>query len=263
MIPIGLILLAIGIGLLIAQVMAVKTTQRLRSTQRSTVADLQKLVGGVAGEMGSGSYRQAVAVAGRIAADQPLTAPMSDKACVYFRAWVVRRYEEEEVRTDAEGNRRRVTETGSDTVSDQSERRDFTIDDGSGQLLIMVQDARLDDTTETVDRFEPGEESGATLRIGSFSLTLPGAGGARRTIGYEYHEHILPVGQQVTVTGEVSDQGGQLALRNSKDTPLVVSMRSYEEQLAGAEKKARFRRIAGIACAAVGVVVLVIGLIQG
>ena len=52
------------------------------------------------------------------------------------------------------------------------------------------------------------------------------------TIGYKREEWIIPVGQQLFVQGEVTDEDGHLRLRKPEKGPFRVSTRSEQELLA-------------------------------
>ena len=262
MVPFGIVLIVLAGLFAFGYTRSGKSAAALRGIERRSAGDLAAIAGGVAAELGSGSFTQTVEIVGQIECPDPLVSPLGQRPCVYYDMRVTRRYEEEDWETDNQGRRRRVTRSGSETVSENKERRDFWISDGTGKVLVVGEEATFANLEQSVSRFDPQAEQGATLSFGSFSLSLPGVSAGRRTIGFDYDENIVPVGKRVTVIGQVSDRDGQLALRKGGGR-LTVSTESREEQVAGAEKRANFMRIAAAVSGLAGIVLLVIGLVAG
>src|SRR5262245_28738454 len=109
---VGAILLAIGIGLIIARWYQHNKLQQIKATETSTAQELQELAKGVADEIGAGSFNQVTEVKGAIRCDHPLESELAKVSCVYYHMTVTRRYEEEYYDTDSNGNRVRRRRTG-------------------------------------------------------------------------------------------------------------------------------------------------------
>jgi len=263
-IVIGVILILVAAGLLWSSRSSNKKVAQLSLVQRRTAAELTSLSTSIASELGAGNFREPVELVGSITCADPLVSPLGQRPCVHYQMSVVRRYEEDAWRKDSNGRRERYTQSGTETVNDESQSRQFMIDDGTGQVLVMPEGADFDELETSVSRFEPGQGESATLRFGDFTLSLPsGGGGGRQTLGYQYEEKIVPPGGRVTVIGQATDRNGTLAVVTSPEHPLTVSHESREEQIESGERGARFKLIAAGAAALLGIVLIVIGIVTG
>lgn len=181
----------------------------------------------------------------------PLTAPLSDRECVWYRSQVTEHYWDTERRTDAQGrstsNRVRRTRQ----VSDEHSSAPFTITDETGSVAVDARDARIDRPEKALDRFEdrPREGIWKELVFGS------------RTIGYQHEEWVVAAGTPLYVIGAAVQRGEGWVLARPPGGELTVSTRSQEELLAATRRAATWWSVGAGALAAVGVVVLVVGLV--
>jgi len=199
-----------------------------------------------------------------IVCDQPLTSQLGEHSCVYYRMSVRRKYDEEYWEKDNNGNQVRKTRTGTDVVSDTKESCPFYVKDETGKLLVVPDGAKFDSLIESVSRFEPATMGGlGGIGFGRFQLTPPMMqGSGRRTLGYHYEEHVLPLNRRVTIMGQVNDKMGQLAMRKADGQKLFISTRSKEEMVGSAQKTAQVMFASAIGSAVIGVVLAIIGAVS-
>jgi hypothetical protein len=117
---------------------------------------------------------------------------------------------------------------------------------------------------QVVDRFEPWMPAiGGKLSVGNFSFDLGAFLNAANTVGYHFHESVLPLNRAVYVLGEASDTSGQLAVQKSKEKKqFLISLKSEEEIVRAASGAVRWMLYGAIALALGGVALIVIGLIR-
>jgi hypothetical protein len=238
----------------------------MRLVETSTCADLAQACQDAAGEIGAGSFRMDAEVKGTIEAAQDLRSEIRGEPCIYYHTRVEREYEEEDWETDSEGHRKRVTRRGSETMSDTERREKFYVRDATGRLLVNPEGASLE-PMEIVDEFQQGDpgEGGGMIRLGRFSLSLGTMLERRRTLGYRYKEWIVPINRQVYVLGQATDSNGELCLERPTEggKPFIISLKSEEQLLAGAQSSAQWMGIAAGVLLAAGAVLLAVGLIMG
>lgn len=230
--------------------------EQVTATETSSCKEVAALCQGA----GEGSP---VEVKGTIEPQETLQAELSGNDCVCFRSKVERKWEEERWETDSDGNRRRRTHRGTDTVSQNEVLQPFYVRDETGQVVVDPEGADID-WVESVDRFERGEPEGGTLSLGGFRLNLGGVrlGGGRRTIGYRCREWILPPQRQVYILGgarPVGDEPG-VGEPGQQGTKFLVSTKSEEEIVRGARRAILWFTVGAILCAGAGAVLLVMGL---
>ncbi|OIP30790.1 MAG: hypothetical protein AUK47_24130 [Deltaproteobacteria bacterium CG2_30_63_29] len=260
----GIILIVVGIGLFIAHRFKLKSVYEMRMFEQRNTADLLDEAGTIAAELGAGSFEQSAQLVGDIVCDQPLTSQLGEHSCVYYRMSVRRKYDEEYWEKDNNGNQVRKTRTGTDVVSDTKESCPFYVKDETGKLLVVPDGAKFDSLIESVSRFEPATMGGlGGIGFGRFQLTPPMMqGSGRRTLGYHYEEHVLPLNRRVTIMGQVNDKMGQLAMRKADGQKLFISTRSKEEMVGSAQKTAQVMFASAIGSAVIGVVLAIIGAVS-
>jgi E3 Ubiquitin ligase len=230
----------------------------------TTIDELNHLHQKVLAEVGSGLFAQRAGLEGVLECDNPLTSELSNTPCAAFRYRVERRWEEEYEERDEHGKRVRRVRSGSERVAGNERRVPFLLRDATGRIPIEPEGARLD-LERVVDRFEPGN-SGHLVRFGGFQIDIGGLAGApkRRTIGYRFFEEILPLGRTVYVLGLATDRGGTLHVGRvpvESHEPFLVSLRSREQIVSTARKTVAYARYAAFACAPIGLILLIIGLL--
>ncbi len=257
----GGILIVIGIILFFVQKNYSAKLQSIQLATSSTVAELQQIASEIAGEIGGGNLREYVKVSGFIRCDRPLMSELKQQPCVHYTMRVVREYEEEQTTRDSDGKSRTETRRGSETVSSNSQSIPFTLQDQSGELLVYPDGGNIE-TVQILDEFRR-ENSGSSISFGGFSLAIMGMGGGRRTIGYRYTESILPCDRAVLIIGTASDDGGQVALRKpiKSDKKFIISLKSEEELAKSTANAAKGFLYGEIACFAIGVILLIVGLV--
>jgi hypothetical protein len=181
---------------------------------------------------------------------------------VAYSMRVVREYEEDVEERDAQGKVTRRTQRGSETVHSDTRQCPFGLRDATGALPVSPVGADFDGMTESVSRFERGEP-GATLRLGSFSLSIATGGGRRRTLGYRYSEQVFGVDRPVTVIGEATDAGGGLTVRKGADTSFIVSTRTRQELRGSAETSAKVMGVGGTLAGIGALVCGILGVVRG
>jgi hypothetical protein len=258
----GLVLIAVAAMLYFISQSNARLVMEAVATGVSTIADLRVLHQRVAGEVGSGLFRQQVGLQGRIGCDQPLTSELARATCVAYRFRVQRRREEEVEVRGPDGKTRRETRSGIDTVASNDRRVAFWLDDGSDRIPVNPDGARID-MEKAVDRFEPGNPPGL-IRFGAFQLTLTEAFGRRRTLGYHYREDVLPVDRFVYVLGSASDSTGALGIARTPGgkTPFLISLSSREELVTSARRTAAYTLYAACVCGPLGLVLALVGLLH-
>ena len=188
---------------------------------------------------------------------------MSNTPCVYYRATVTAQIEERQTTTDAQGRSSERWVRDDRVVSDTEQGTIFELCGADASVAVSAAGAKLDCPMETVDRFEPHmDDSGAALSIGGLSLDFGSFGSRQRLLGYRHEECVVPLEAHVFVHGGVDDAGGRLTFRAADGRPLLISTRSEEQIVAGAERAASWQRIGAI-CGAVGGVALTVAALVG
>ncbi|HEY9619257.1 MAG TPA: E3 ubiquitin ligase family protein [Crinalium sp.] len=260
---IGLILIAVGVALFFVQKHQKARAFSIRSARSVTVAELAQMAKSIAQEIGGGSWRDYVKVTGVIQCDRPLTSQLKQETCVHYKMEVRREYEETVTRKDSEGKSYQDTERGSEVISSNQQSTPFTVRDETGQIEVNPDGAGIE-TIKVLDEFRQEPIVGGMLSFGGFSLALGSSPGHRRTLGYHYSESVLPLYRKVLVVGTVSDSGG-LALQKPSDSDkhFIISLKTDEELTKNADQSAKYAFYGMVACVAVGILLLLIGLIAG
>lgn len=258
----GLVSIAIS-GLLVFLYRSQKSRLGLiQSTQTSQVQLLRELAQSMKEGVGEGSFAYLTEVKGKVVCAAPLQSELGELACVYYSMRIEREYEETYYETDQEGRRTRRTRTGSDTVAENKRVTPFLVDDTTGQILIDPGGAEFL-AEKVVSRFEPGgEASGGELRWGNFSLTLPSLSGDRRTLGYRFEEEAITVGRNIYVLGEATELNGELQVKQPQEGQFIISLKGEEELVRDSQSSATWLLVGSIACALIGVGLVVAGLLQ-
>ena len=119
------------------------------------------------------------------------------------------------------------------------------------------------DSIKSVDKFEPAGLDLNAISFGRFNVSLPLLASGRRTLGYRYQEQIIPLNRKIYVLGEASDSSGELMIQKPKDKKesFIVSLKSEEELVGSVESVIKWTLICGIAADAIGVILLIVGVI--
>jgi len=259
---IGAILVLGGVGMYFGSQSQKKKLDIIKGTETSTAAALKDIASSVAKDIGAGSFNQIVEVKGKIECDQPLASELSQTPCVHYSMKIDREWEETYWDTDSEGHRTQKTRRGSDNVSSNTRSIPFLVRDATGTIKVDPTGASID-SEKVFSRFDPGEISGGSIRIGRFALNLASnlMGGGRRTLGYRYEESAVPLGRDIYVLGEAVDSSGELRIQNpsQKGGKFIVSLKSEEQLVKSAGSATRGLMIGGCVAAALGVVLVILG----
>ncbi|MGG6295827.1 E3 ubiquitin ligase family protein [Leptolyngbya sp. AN02str] len=258
----GCVGLVVGVALFFVQRNYNHKARALKGARSATVAELSAMAKEVAQEIGGGSWRDYVKLAGDVVCDRPLTSELKQEPCVIYRMSVRREYEETVTRKDSEGKTVTETQRGSETVSSNEQRTPFILRDRSGDIWVDPDGAQVELTT-VLDEFRP-ESAGGLISYGRFSLAIGNIGGGRRTLGYRYCESVLPLHRRATILAAVSDQGDRLTLCRPDDStkPFMISLKSEAELTKAAEQGAKYATYGAIASVGLGAVLLLVGLVK-
>jgi len=262
---IGALMVLVGAGLYFGSQGQKKKLGEIKGTETSTAAALAELAASVAKEIGPGSFNQIAEVKGTIECDTPLESELSQTACVHYSMKVTREYEETYWETDDKGNRQQKTRRGSETVADNTRSVPFFVRDSTGKIAVEPTGAKLD-TEKVYSEFRPGENQDSGLRFGRYSFnpaSFAALAGGRRTLGYRFEESALPLNRPVYVLGEAVDKEGYLQVRkpDQKGASFIVSLKSEEQLVKGAQSSAKGMYIAAIVVAVLGVAGIVAGIV--
>ena len=230
---------------------------QLTAVEASSCGDMRQLADAVSVSAGAGGFRQRCELNGTA---QPayvgtVQAPQTKKECVWYRNKVTHEYWDYEW-VERNGKRERDRTRKTETISDETSDIPFALDDGTGQAVIHPEEAKIDGPHEVFDQFESDR-----TRPGLLDMFVDQW--RDETIGYRREEWILPVGTKLFVQGEMTDEDGHLRLRKPEKGPFVVSTSSEEEMLAEAASARKWSTIGAGALAAIGVVLVIAGLVAG
>jgi hypothetical protein len=264
-IAIGLVLVIVAAILFWQQKRVLNEIFSIKATDTSTVAHLEDLSRTITSELGSsGAFKDQVEVKGEIRCNNPLTAQLSQRQCVYCHTQVTEKYEETYYETDDDGNRERKVRNGSNTLADNTLRINFHVEDGTGRIQVNPNEAEIQ-AIEVVDRYELNQGR-STISFGGFTLNVSNQTfGDRRILGYQYNEWVLPLDTRVYVLGEVTDSEGFLMVRKptEKGQKFLITHKSEEELIKDKQSSAKGFFIGSIVCAVLGVLCVIIGLFAG
>ena len=152
---------------------------------------------------------------------------------------------------------------GSETVSSNSQRVPFYVEDQSGKILVNPNNANID-AIQVKDEFRAGEtQMGQSISFGAFTFTVPSPLTSKRTLGYRFQESILPLDRKVYILGEATDTSGELAIQypREKGKKYIISLKSEEELVRGTESTIKWTLYAAIACDVIGIILVIAGLL--
>jgi E3 Ubiquitin ligase len=249
MIIFGIILLLVAAGCFLAARGQAERLRAFNGADTFTAQMLLELYNRVVPALGGEALAQPCEVAGIIEADTPLTAPLSNSACVAYSYQVTREYEEDVTTTDEHGKSTTNTQQRSETASNDERRVRFFVRDATGRVLIDPADAELD-LIDSGTRFDPAQRTTLTRT---------------RTLGHRHREQSLAVGTPVYILGCVVDGQGQPMIAHSpKDgkQKFIISRRSERELAASAASAARYWYYGAGGAGALGLGLVVIGIVS-
>jgi hypothetical protein len=263
---IGIILIAVGVLLIFLRSKKQNALLEIKSTQTSTAKELQEMCASINQELGSsGGFRQLAEVKGMIKCDSPLTGELSKQPCVYYDMKVEERYEETYYEKDSQGNQTRKTRTSNTTVSSNSQRVNFFVEDETGRVQVNPNSADMD-PIQVVSKYEPHTSNRTSVTFGGFSFNVSaGTNSDRKILGYEFTEKIIPLERKVYVLGEATDSSGELMIQQPKEKgkPYIITLKSEEELTKSTESAIKGFMIGAIACWVLGTAAIVFGIFSG
>lgn len=219
----------------------------VQQTDTYQVQLLQQLHQRVRDTLGAEALAEQCEVAGVIESAAPLTAPLSRTPCVAYRYVVTREYEEEVSHTDSEGKTTTEMRRAAETVSSEERHTEFWVRDPTGRVLVDPERAEID-YASSGERYDQAHDRGRRTR----------------TLGHRHREESLAVGAQVFVHGCAIDRGGALVIAGNPrddDQRFFISRSSEQELLRSAESSARLLVWVAAGSGALGLFLLVLGLI--
>jgi hypothetical protein len=225
---------------------------RNRTRQKSAL--MSQTETSAASEVGGLAPGTLAEVKGTIRCEEPLTSEMAEKTCAYYSSTVTREYLERDHDDDNDvGSDRR-----SEIIAQNVQFAPFVVEDDSGSVAVDAEGAEVD-ARQVVNRFDRDTGNEGSFTLGGVTVNL---GGGERTIGYRYTESILPVDESVYVLGTVQEEGGIGAAQSGEEgRRFVVSHRSEEALGQSLGKTALWLGVGGAGAIAVGVILLVVGII--
>lgn len=271
----GLILSAIGVALFVMSGRAGKRAVLMTGTETKRIGEVSSLVDEIRAELpgGDGSgFSEFAELKGEVACPSPIVGELSRQPGAIVETSVQRVIETRRETRDSDGDVTVSWVKSHETLSSNRKESPWFLDDGTGQLRVSVQGAKLE-LEKVVDKFEPpgAVEPGAgqmTIGYGGLSFSLGGALSShtadRRTVGYKFEERLLPVGRRLYAMGEIADTSDGLVLRkpSDEDRPYLLSLKSEDELVASSLSSARWMGIGAAALGVGGIALVVIGLLQ-
>jgi hypothetical protein len=186
-----------------------------------------------------------VDLCGRACVDKPLLSDLARMPCVAFQCGITERWTTTRTERDSEGKTRTVTEHHSETRYSNHGRVDFQLRDESGSVTIRPDGASIDMLDSLGDLHGPVADSPA------YGISPRHFGGS-----LDYSEAVLPVGQQVYVLGQVSEEHA-IQQPGDTDQPFIISYRREEDLVRSALWGKRIGAIAALALLIAGLVLLI------
>ncbi len=320
MILIGIIGLIVAVVFFFKRMSATKRLDQLCGAGKQKLGELLPVLKETKeslGEIGDdGAIKESVTVMGTPKCDKPLTSPIGGLPCLYYSYRVTLKTTEVYYENDANGHQQRRERTHEETLdSGSSTVPSFTIDDGTGSIVVEPQDGKFENLIKSVDKSErnfqnPGMFNGSMMNIGNLSINVGNrfgnmgmgqnmsvdpnmstannvaAGIAAAAAGVavaasmaagnnmsmnnmngprpemiKYSEEIMGLDRNLTVIGTVCDNMGDFRLRGTSKNKLIISTKSADDMLADTKKDIKTSGIVAIAAGAIGLVLLIIGLI--
>jgi hypothetical protein len=255
----GIVLLLVAVGAFLFARHQRGKARTATATETMSCGDIARLSDGVASEVGAGDFTQRCEAVGAAQAGPHglVDAPESKLDAVWVRTKVVHKYwEMVETRTD--GRTTRTRQEREETVSENESTTPFALGDDTGSVLIHPEGADIDRPEQVVDRFD--QRSTAERAGDGFVSALLRSGQDSGTLGFQHQEWIIRPGTELYVQGEVADRTGALVFARPRDKgDFVISTRSEEEIVAGAERNAKLALGGAVVAAVLGVILVIAG----
>ncbi|NET39988.1 MAG: hypothetical protein F6K19_49895 [Cyanothece sp. SIO1E1] len=245
--PIGVILLICAVVRFIQWRAVFGELKTITATETSTVAELKEVIEAITSCLGNADiFRQQVEVKGLIHCSEPMIAELSAKPCVYARSLYEEKFEE----TYTYEGKTKTRQDSQDSVvlADNTCSVIFQLEDDTGSITINPVGANVE-AIEVVNRYEANKNA---EKLGN-----------KRSLGHQYNEWILPVGQRIYVLGEISISNDHVVIEKplQEAYPFLITHR-LEDQIVGAKRvKARRHLIDSIIYLIVGVLITFVSMV--
>lgn len=259
----GLILIMVAVGLGVGYLNKKKKVRSLQGTETTTIDFIQSLARTMTTDLGPGSFYYRTELKGKVLCENPLTSELTATSCAFYSMKVSREYEEVYHETKPGGERERKTRKASERVASNTRMTPFMLQDSTGAIKVEPSGADII-PIKVLARFEPAQTDGSELRLGSVVIPLEPAlrEGDRKTLGYSFEEHAIPLNQEIFVMGEATDQDGELVVRKPRENgKYIISAKGKEQLVSEGLATMKGLLIGGIVCGSVGLVLLIVDLI--
>ncbi len=250
---IGVVLIAVAVALWFNRKRQLNKALNIKYHETSKVADVIDIYKQLSDGL-DGNYRgNIVELSGMSRSDSPIQSEHTRAEVVYYRAKIIHEYETLEIvqEQDEEGNyyEREVVTSHQETVSDNERFAPFYLDDGSGRILIDMDKAQKH-TITSLDEYQPEPPTG-----------YDPYGIRGTTTGYRYIEEIIPNNHKMYILGQAAESNGELAVvkPTKKDEVFIVSTKSEEELIQGAENSAKMSLYGAIGLGILGLILMIVG----
>ncbi len=268
-IVIGVILLIIGVVFFVMRGSDQKKLEQLTGSGKQKLGELVPILKETKASLGDlgedGAISENVTVMGTPKCDQPLKSPLGGQECIYYKYTVKNIWTERYTETNSEGRSVTRTRRHEDVMDSGESSVPFTIDDGTGTILVDPMDGTFEGLTKTVERSENNfaNMSGPSIQIGGLSLNLNNLGANRsRPESIKYSEEIIGLNRRLTVVGNVCDKMGELCIQKNGKTKVIISTKSADEMVADSKKAVRNKGIGAMVCGGLGILAIIIGIIS-
>jgi hypothetical protein len=154
-----------------------------------------------------------VSTEGRAATAQPLTAPLSGKACLAYEIDIVRHYEKIEQTENGSS-----TKKGTDKIHTIYNGTIFQVGDANGHVLVDVSDNKPDTTLakSKSEKIKVGIIIPGALQFGSLQINTPSVANREgATVAFEATETVLELADTMYAMGQLKDDAATPTLTKS------------------------------------------------
>ena len=185
----------------------------------------------------AGNVQGVVSCEGKVEATEPLIAPCSKQACLYYEITIERHWEKTE--TTEDGNK---TQKGKSRMESVTDAKKFAINDGSGACWVDAKeglDADLQKSHES--KISIGSRYPGELVFGDFHYTTPHVDGD--TTAFSAVERVLPAQGSLFVMGKLVN--GALAKPDGITGKLLVSTKGRDRLVGATNRNANIGWVVG------------------
>lgn len=229
----GSILVIVGFGLWVSMKKKVGQSAHLSSTDTLNVSEIDENYRSITNAVGSGNFTLYCEVKGAAFSENPIKGELSGEEVVYCKSQVIHKFERLESKKDSQGKTQKKWVRHSDIVSTNEQWSDqWGVKDSSGFIQLDSKKSKLD-AVQLHSTFEQGELKNNGLKFNVRGISFKESVGASdfRTIGYEYREMGIKLGQSLFVIGDANDRNGTLVISKPEDNqlPFIISTKSEQE----------------------------------